>query len=92
MKMTDERINQLITQADGLAPQSGSIFRSLARLVEDESYRNGQVSMREMAACECKEIPASGYSTDINGNIVDQMIFTWKAVDAIRALPIEGVE
>ncbi len=36
MALTPEQIDRLIQQADGLAPEEGSIFRALAKLTEAE--------------------------------------------------------
>ena len=40
--LTDERIDELLTEADGLAPKSGSLFKSLARLIEAEVRAEAQ--------------------------------------------------
>lgn len=57
--LADDRINQLITQADGLAPKSGSIFRSLSRLIEAE------VIEKCAKVCEGRIPVADGRAEDI---------------------------
>lgn len=48
MALTPEQIDQLIQQADGLAPKEGSIFRALAKLTEAEVRKEYTELIRQL--------------------------------------------
>ena len=48
MALTPEQIDQLIQQADGLAPKEGNIFRALVKLTEAEVRKQDDVLIRQL--------------------------------------------
>ena len=48
MALTPEQIDQLIQQADGLAPKEGSIFRALVKLTEAEVRKQDEALILQL--------------------------------------------
>ena len=57
MALTPEQLDQLIQQADGLAPKEGSIFRALVKLTEAEVRKQDTELIRQML--DALELPGT---------------------------------
>ena len=90
MALTPEQIDQLIQQADGLAPKEGSIFRALVKLTEAEVRKDDEALIRGLLVTQHAElIERLRQSPEIGIDPGD----VFAAADALEALTreIEGL-